>query len=289
MRSSWRSWVTRVVLAGCLLAAVSLTTWVTLWSQEPARKKMFGPGPGGPGGAERKLAKKSDLNHDGKLDSQELQKAREEAKKGARGPGGPGFFGPRSTAKPGAKISPDEVKPVGGDSLYDPTALRTFFLTFADKDWEAELSDFYRTDIEVPAELQVDGKKYKNVGVGFRGQSSYFTVPVGMKRSFSVSLDAEDKKQRLLGYKSLNLLNAHDDASMVRTVLYANLARRYMPAPKAILSSWWSTKKIGASTPISNSSTRNFCLSIFPNTKARVLVSSARQPRCRRRSCVSRR
>ena len=92
---------------------------------------------------------------------------------------------------------------------------------------------FKNTDVEVPATLTVDGKKYPNVGVHFRGMSSYMMVPAGYKRSLNVSLDFVDAKQRLYGYKTLNLLNAHDDPSFLNTVLYSHIARQYIPAPKA--------------------------------------------------------
>ena len=130
-------------------------------------------------------------------------------------------------------MTPAEVESFAGKPLYDPTILRTLFLDFEDKDWEAELGDFYRTDVEVPATLIVDGKKYPNVGVHFRGMSSFFAVREGRKRSLNVSLDFVDPKQRLHGYKTLNLLNSHEDPTFLHTVLYLQIARNYIPAPKA--------------------------------------------------------
>ena len=79
----------------------------------------------------------------------------------------------------------------------------------------------------------VDGKTYPNVGVHFRGMSSFMMVKEGSKRSLNVSLDFVDPKQRLLGYKTLNLLNSHEDPTFLHSVLYLDIARRYMPAPKA--------------------------------------------------------
>ena len=64
---------------------------------------------------------------------------------------------------------------------------------------------FYRTDIEVPAELIVDGEVYPEVGVHFRGTSSYFTVS-SAKKSFNIAVDYGEDGQRLYGYKTLNLL-----------------------------------------------------------------------------------
>ncbi len=65
--------------------------------------------------------------------------------------------------------------------------------------------------------------------MGFRGASSLFGVGPGYKRSFNVSIDAADGKQRLLGYKSLNLLNSHSDPSFLHSVLVSHVARQYVP------------------------------------------------------------
>jgi hypothetical protein len=208
---------------------------------------MGGPGgPGGMGGPDLELAKKFDANDDGKLDAEERQLARAEAKTRARGgfggrggPGGRGGRGGRggeeaAAPHPGAKLSPAEVAPLKGP-LYDPQLLRTLFLDFESSDWEAEMADFYRTDVEVPATLTVDGQSYPEVGVGFRGMSSFMMLSPGSKRSLDISLDAVNRKQRLEGYRSLNLLNAHSDPSFLHSILYSHIARQYIPAPKANL------------------------------------------------------
>ncbi|MBI1832893.1 MAG: CotH kinase family protein [Planctomycetes bacterium] len=150
--------------------------------------------------------------------------------------GGFGFGGKgRDPAKPGPKVDVKDVKNYPDHKLYDTSILRTIFIEFENKDWEAELADFYRTDVEVPALVTVDGKQYKNAGIHFRGNSSYFMVPAGYKHSLNLSFDLVDSKQRLLGYKTLNLLNCADDPTFMHTVLYCNMARMYMPAPQANL------------------------------------------------------
>jgi hypothetical protein len=153
---------------------------------------------------------------------------------GGKGPGGfPGFGGGREPGKPGPRVSPAEVKNYPDANLYDTTVLRTLFLEFDNADWEQELADFNNTDVEVPCTLTVDGKKYLNVGVHFRGMSSYMGVPAGSKRSLNLALDFIDTKQRLYGYKTLNLLNSHEDPTFMHTVLYSQIARDSIPAPKA--------------------------------------------------------
>ncbi|HBY63540.1 MAG TPA: spore coat protein CotH, partial [Solibacterales bacterium] len=152
------------------------------------------------------------------------------------GPGGPGSPGAEQPpAQPGRKLSPADVKTYGSEPLYDPKTLRTLFLEFENPEWEKELSDFYRTDVEVPARLTVDGKSYPNVGVHFRGASSYMMVPEGRKRSLNLSLDFINKKQRLGGYRTLNLLNSNGDPTFLRAVLFLEISRSYIPAPKANL------------------------------------------------------
>jgi hypothetical protein len=222
----------------------------------------FGP-PGGLFGPEQKLVSEYDRNHDGWLNAQERKPARESlANRPARGRGGPpGFgggppgvgppgggpfggmpfggrggppgFGSEEPGKPGLRVAVADVPPLSNKSLYDPQVLRTLFLEFETDDWEAELEDFHGTDVDVPATLTVDGQKYPNVGVHFRGMSSYMAVPRGSKRSLNLSLDMADPNQRLYGYKTLNLLNAHEDPSQMHTVLYSHIARQYIPAPRA--------------------------------------------------------
>lgn len=236
----------------------------------PERGFGFGPfgGPGGPGGPfggqERKLVKQFDKNSDGWLNAEERKAARTAAKEsgrgpGGRGPGGPGGFGPggpggpggfgpgpggpggfgpggrSEEGRPGPKVSPADVEPIASADLYDPNVLRTIFIDFEGDDWEAEMADFHNTDVEMPATLTVDGKKYPNAGVHFRGMSSYGGVRAGSKRSLNVSLDMVNADQRLYGYKTLNLLNSHEDPSFLHTVLYSHIARQHIPAPKANL------------------------------------------------------
>jgi spore coat protein CotH len=204
-----------------------------------------GPGRGGPHGMgqEIKLVEKFDKNGDKRLDAAERKAAREslgEQSEGRRGgmrgfgPGGPrGRGGAQPEA--GVKLSPSQVKKYPDAPLYDPHVLRTLFLDFENGDWEKELEDFKNTDVKVPARLTVDGKVYQEVGVHFRGMSSYMMVGEGSKRSLGLSLDHAHKNQDLRGYRTLHLLNAHGDPTFIRSVLFHQIAREYIPAPKANL------------------------------------------------------
>jgi hypothetical protein len=208
-----------------------------------------GPPPGGPGGPggpmqqELKLLKQFDTNANGRLDAEERPAARlfvsqQKTNRPAFGPRGrlPGFPGReenQTPPQPGIKITPAEVKPILDKSFYDAQTVRTLFLNFENADWERELGDFHNTDVDVPAKLMVDGRVYPNVGVHFRGMSSFMMVGEGHKRSLNVSVDFVTEEQRLYGYRTLNLLNSHEDPTFLRAILYFDIARQYLPAPKA--------------------------------------------------------
>lgn len=230
------------VPAGFLAAALVMLGAPSAFTQPPDKGRKGGFGGTGdfggpPGGQTRHLLDEFDKNKDGWLNAEERKAAREVAKKGSGfgGFGGPkgGFGKGGETGKPGPKVTPAEVKNYPDASLYEPTVLRTVFIEFENADWEQEMQDFHGTDVDVPATVTVDGKKYPGVGVHFRGMSSYMAVPAGSKRSLNLSFDMADHKQRVGGYKTLNLLNGHEDPSLMSTVLYAHIARQYIPAPRA--------------------------------------------------------
>ena len=134
---------------------------------------------------------------------------------------------------PGPRVSDAEVKIYPASvPLYDASAVRTFFLDFEHPDWEQELEAFWHTDVEIPATLRVDGKTYRDVGISFRGNNSFTAVPASLKRPFSLTVDFVHD-QDLLGHRSLNLLNAFQDPTFLRSLLYLDVAREYIPAPRA--------------------------------------------------------
>ncbi len=190
----------------------------------------FGRGRGGPRPPE-KLVKQFDTDNDGKLTGAERQAALE-----TRGGGSVTLLneetlrdGVHSDVQASLAAVPEDSPP-----LYDSQTLRTLYLRFHHEDWSEQMNAFYRTDIEVPAELIVDGEVYPEVGVHFRGTSSYFTVR-SEKKSFNIAVDYGEDGQRLYGYKTLNLLNGHVDGSFLREVLYNRISRDYIPAMKTNL------------------------------------------------------
>jgi CotH kinase protein len=173
-----------------------------------------------------------DVDKDGRLSNAERQAAREAlGSRGGRGGRGRGGFG-RAPASPGIKLTTADVQQYPNAPIYDPAILRTFFLEFENADWEAELVTFNNTDVDVPARVTVDGRVYQDVGVHFRGNSS-FGVGDGYKRSLNLAFDFAHEDQAIGGYRTLNFLNANTDPTLMRTVLSMHIARQYIPAPKA--------------------------------------------------------
>ena len=195
---------------------------------------------GAPGaGQDYALRRRFDKNDDKILNADEragaLEYIAKEISEG-RGPRRGPMSGRRTEGlgQAGRKISPADVSSVGEEALYAPEIVRTLFLEFENDNWEKELDAFYHTDVEIPARVIVDGKTYPDVGVHFHGASSYFTLrEFGQKASLVLSMDMAHEKQDLLGYRTLDLLNAHSDPSFLRSVLYLHIANQYLPAPKA--------------------------------------------------------
>lgn len=201
-----------------------------------------GGGPQGPGGmgpamGERAIVAQFDKDKNRRLNAEERREARLWLEsQPAGGPGGRGGRGaqPPATITPGESLKPADVKTyTAKEPLYDLATLRTFFFTFENDDWLKELVAFNNTDVEVPATLTVDGRMYRDVGLHARGASSFMGVPMGMKHSLNVSMDFVNESQTLQGYTTLNLLNSHTDPTFLRSVLYLQAARDFVPAPKA--------------------------------------------------------
>jgi hypothetical protein len=232
---------TPLIAAIALAGLAPLTGGAQVVPQGPPPPGMAGvQGRGmGPMQTERKVVEQFDKNGDDRLDAAERRDARVWIEsQPAQGPGGRGRgqrgggVGNMVAPEPGIRLTPAAVKAYASESVYDPGVVRTLFFQFENDDWLAELVAFNNTDVEVPATLTVDGQTFKDVGLHTRGASSFFTVPAGYKQSLNVSIDWVHGKQSLGGYTTLNLLNSHTDPTYLRTVLYLQAAREYVPAPK---------------------------------------------------------
>lgn len=235
------------------LVAVLAPLASPLLAQDPGFGPGGPPGMGGPGRGpmNQTIAVRDRFDHDGngRLDAEERREARAWLKENRQqrgrgpggGPGGPGFGPPpgEETAdanqpKEPRRVQPKDVASYADRDLFDPDVVRTFFFEFPQNDWYEELTDFYRTDVDVPGTITVDGVRYENVGVGFRGNTS-FSMVQSRKKSIDLAFDHLDPKQTLRGLHNLDLLNSHDDPSMLREAIHGFVANRFFPAPRVCL------------------------------------------------------
>ena len=116
--------------------------------------------------------------------------------------------------------------------FYDTDRIAELRLTIKAQNWPEELDSLrvYGNNLML-AQARIDGQDYKNVGVRYRGRKSFTTG--GKRNALTVKLNFIDRSQNHQGYKTIKLSNALRDPSMVREVLGFEIARKYMPAPKA--------------------------------------------------------
>ena len=116
--------------------------------------------------------------------------------------------------------------------LFDKKTIGEVRITFANKNWVDALDSMrvYGMGL-MNASVSIDGQKYDGVGVRFRGDKSYQT---GLKRNpFTIKLNYTNPNQNHQGYTALKISSALRDPSLVREVLYQEIAGKYMPTPQA--------------------------------------------------------
>lgn len=196
-------------------------------------------GPGGPVSENQqplRLVAQFDQDGDGSLSAEERKAARDFLRKEqseGRGRRSPALRNKAGLGTSGVHVAPDSVKTYPDAGLYDPGVLRTIFIDFEDPDWEQELSDFYPTDIAIPAKLTVDGRAYANVGIHCQAAPSSLRPGAAWRLAINLSLDLVQKDQTLFGGRALTLIHMDQDFALLRSVLYLDAARELMPAPKA--------------------------------------------------------
>ncbi|HRF40565.1 MAG TPA: CotH kinase family protein, partial [Saprospiraceae bacterium] len=79
--------------------------------------------------------------------------------------------------------------------------------------------------------IVVNGQNIEDAGVRYRATRSF--QPGGSRNGLDILLNHVDANTNYQGYSSIKLSSALRDPSMVREVLGYEIARQYMPAPKA--------------------------------------------------------
>lgn|GEM_PF-6995659 len=84
------------------------------------------------------------------------------------------------------------------EGMYDRTVVRNVCLNFAQANYWALLTNNYATETEIPAEMIVDGVSYPNVGVRFRGNTSYTMIGSSQKKSFAIDTEFTTEDQNVM-------------------------------------------------------------------------------------------
>ncbi|MEK7253192.1 MAG: CotH kinase family protein [Bacteroidota bacterium] len=116
--------------------------------------------------------------------------------------------------------------------FYDSKNIQEVRITFKEKNWSYILDSLrFNGDGMLAGTVEAGGQKFEGAGIRFRGGKSF--APGALRNPLHIVLNYSNKDQNLQGYKVIKLSNALRDPSMVREVLGYEIARNYMPAPKA--------------------------------------------------------
>ena len=118
--------------------------------------------------------------------------------------------------------------------FYEPGMIQNIRITFDDPNWESILDSLFQTGdgkTRLEAEVTINGHKYRDAGVRYKGFSSWDADY--KKNPFSIYLDHKIKGQNYQGYTTIKLGNVIHDPSFVRELLSYEIAGKYMPASKA--------------------------------------------------------
>ncbi len=118
------------------------------------------------------------------------------------------------------------------DDFFDANKVQDIKITFPQANWSYILDSLrFNGNNLLEGSISINGQKFEKVGVRYRGSKSF--TPGNPRNPMHIELDYKNKDQNLQGYKTLKLSNSLRDPSMVREVLGYEIARTYMPAPKA--------------------------------------------------------
>ncbi|MGI9160617.1 MAG: CotH kinase family protein, partial [Saprospiraceae bacterium] len=116
--------------------------------------------------------------------------------------------------------------------LYDPNTIGEIRIKIPATNWVDALDSMrlYGENM-MSGEVEIDGNRYAGAGVRFRGNNSY---QLGLKRNpLQIKINHTDKNAKHQGYTSLKLSSALRDPSLIREMLFYQIARKYTPAPRA--------------------------------------------------------
>lgn len=118
--------------------------------------------------------------------------------------------------------------------FYDESTIHTIELLFDEPNYWAILTSNYASGTDLGAVMVLNGDTLSSeVGVRFKGQTSYSQNQNSQKKSFNITLDWADPDQDIDGYETLNLNNCFQDPSFMREMLFLHQSRKHNQSLKA--------------------------------------------------------
>ncbi|QDV25774.1 lamin tail domain-containing protein [Aureliella helgolandensis] len=117
-------------------------------------------------------------------------------------------------------------------AFFDDSFVHEVSITFENTDWYDVLFESHANDTADPyfaADVTIDGVTMENVGVRFKGNSSF--TGTGIKKSLKIDFDEFDETNdslTYLGLKKLNLNNNYNDPAMLREKLLYDFASNFV-------------------------------------------------------------
>ncbi|MDQ3048985.1 MAG: CotH kinase family protein, partial [Bacteroidota bacterium] len=122
-----------------------------------------------------------------------------------------------------------------GDSIFNAPSIHDVYMTFSQTSYWDSLTAYYITDEYLKGDISFDGITYLNVGIKFKGNSSYSNP--SDKKSFKVDMNEYVSGQDLNGLKKFNLNNCFKDPSFLREKLTLDFCRDHsIAAPRCAYS-----------------------------------------------------
>lgn len=117
-------------------------------------------------------------------------------------------------------------------TFFDDSYVHDLYIRFDNADWYTVLYNSHANDAEdpyFPADFECDGIVIENVGVRFKGNSSFRGS--GVKKSLKIDFDEYDEDNAELnfyGLKKLNLNNNTNDPTMLHEKLFLDFASNFL-------------------------------------------------------------
>ena len=115
-------------------------------------------------------------------------------------------------------------------TFYNENTIQDIRIVFSQSNWDALLDTAEASDAYISAQsVTINGVMYNNVGVKYKGNSSY--NPNQAKNPFHIELDTYVVDQNYQGYTDIKLNNVIFDPTFVRETVSYSVLRKYMHAP----------------------------------------------------------